>query len=301
MIVDQDSRIELFNNMRLDLWEPDSSPYQEVTHYYPSKSVTNLEPKRVFNRPTQRRLDPLQGESKTNFSRNSIPETPFTIAGLRKDDNLASSKLPFLLKLHEMLGDVEKTGNQHIVSWLPDGRAFKVYRPKYFVQKIIPYYFNQSKYKSFQRQLHLYEFTRTRRGPEAGAYSHPNFVRGVTSLCSSMNPVKIKGRFKKQQINLESLRDQEHQYPTTITDLLYPSKTIVAPPSPTLASKTFHDDDPSEFMKKIEGLLVTGAALAKQLEETSRTKEVVVPPHDGDVVYIFGGMPFHYMDHHSSM
>jgi hypothetical protein len=222
---------------------------------------------------------------------------PLTIAGLRKDHkNLASSKLPFLLKLHAMLDDVEKTGNQHIVSWLSHGRAFKVYRQQSFVQKIIPYYFRQSKYKSFQRQLHLYEFTRTRRGPEAGAYSHPNFVRGVTSLCLSMSPVKIKGKFKKQ-INLESLRDQEHQYPT-MTALLYPSKTIVTPPSPTLAPKTTHDD-PSELMKKIEGFLVTGAALAKQLEETSRTKELV--PHDGDVVYIFGGMPFRYMDHHNPL
>jgi hypothetical protein len=111
-----------------------------------------------------------------------------------------------------------------------------------------------------------------------------------------MSPVKIKGKFKKQ-INLESLRDQEHQYPT-MTALLYPSKTIVTPPSPTLAPKTTHDD-PSELMKKIEGFLVTGAALAKQLEETSRTKELV--PHDGDVVYIFGGMPFRYMDHHNPL
>jgi hypothetical protein len=174
MHVDQD-RIEIFNKKR-----------QEVTHYYPSKRVASLEPKRVSAR---RVLEPRTVESNTNFLKISIPEMPLTIAGLRKDHNLASSKLTFLLKLHEMLDNVENTGNQHIVSWMPHGRAFKVYRAKSFVQKIIPYYFNQSKYKSFQRQLHLYEFTRTRHGPEAGAYSHPNFIRGVTSLCLSMSPV----------------------------------------------------------------------------------------------------------------
>jgi hypothetical protein len=258
MHVDQ-ARIERFNNKWLDVWEPDNSPYQEViTHYFPSKSVASLEPKRV----STRRLEP---------------------------------RTPFLLKLHEMLDNVERTGNQHIVSWLPHGRAFKVYRQQSFVKKIIPYYFNQSKYKSFQRQLHLYEFTRTQRGPEAGAYSHPNFIRGVPSLCLSMSPVKIKSKFK-EQINLESLRGQEHQYPT-MPALLYPSKTSITPPSPRLTSKPTHDDDPSEFMKKIEAMLVTGPAFAKQLEVKSRTKELV--PHDGDVVYIFGGMPFHDVERSS--
>lgn len=58
----------------------------------------------------------------------------------------------FPWKLHEMLELAEQEGYEKIVSWLPDGRSFKVYTPNEFVQKIMPNFFLQSKYKSFQRQ-----------------------------------------------------------------------------------------------------------------------------------------------------
>ena len=53
-----------------------------------------------------------------------------------------------------MLKDCDKDvdGMGSVVSWLPDGKAFKVHDPKVFVERILPTYFNQSKYKSFQRQ-----------------------------------------------------------------------------------------------------------------------------------------------------
>ena len=58
----------------------------------------------------------------------------------------------FPWKLHEMLELADQEGYETIVSWLPDGRSFKVYHPKEFVAKIMPNFFLQSKYKSFQRQ-----------------------------------------------------------------------------------------------------------------------------------------------------
>ena len=42
------------------------------------------------------------------------------------------------------------------MSWVSDGKAFKVHQPDQFVKKIVPLYFKQKAYKSFQRQLHLY-------------------------------------------------------------------------------------------------------------------------------------------------
>ena len=58
----------------------------------------------------------------------------------------------FPYRLYEMLDQCEKRGLNHIVSWLPDGRAFKVHRVNEFVDTILPVYFRQSKYKSYQRQ-----------------------------------------------------------------------------------------------------------------------------------------------------
>jgi HSF-type DNA-binding len=58
----------------------------------------------------------------------------------------------FPWKLHEMLTCAENEGKDDVVSWLPDGAAFKVHNVTDFVSKMLPSYFKQTKYKSFQRQ-----------------------------------------------------------------------------------------------------------------------------------------------------
>jgi len=92
-----------------------------------------------------------------------------------------------------MLDDVTKDDRERIVSWQPHGRSFTVHKPKEFVEKIMPTYFNQTKYASFQRQLNLYGFCRLTQGPDKGAYFHKCFVRGEQGLCRGMIRRKIKG------------------------------------------------------------------------------------------------------------
>ena len=67
---------------------------------------------------------------------------------------------PFPWKLHIMLEAIDKEGDTSIVSWLSHGKAFIVHKPKDFVSEIMPKFFQQSKYASFQRQLNLYGFQR---------------------------------------------------------------------------------------------------------------------------------------------
>lgn len=100
---------------------------------------------------------------------------------------------PFPWKLHEMLEDAAKEGNESIVSWQSHGYSFLVHKPKLFVEKIMPTYFNQSKFASFQRQLNLYGFQRLTSGRDKGAYYHSCFVRHQVSLCRGMVRQKIKG------------------------------------------------------------------------------------------------------------
>lgn len=100
---------------------------------------------------------------------------------------------PFPWKLHEMLEDAAKEGNESIVSWQSHGYSFLVHKPKLFVEKIMPTYFNQSKFASFQRQLNLYGFQRLTAGRDKGAYYHSCFVRHQVSLCRGMVRQKIKG------------------------------------------------------------------------------------------------------------
>ncbi|KAL3766616.1 hypothetical protein ACHAWO_013963 [Cyclotella atomus] len=100
---------------------------------------------------------------------------------------------PFPMKVHRMLHQSRLEGNESVVSWLPHGRAFKIHQPKVFAEVIMPRFFNQSKYTSFQRQLNLYGFNRLTRGSDAGSYYHNLFLRGKPSLATQLLRQKVKG------------------------------------------------------------------------------------------------------------
>ena len=107
-----------------------------------------------------------------------------------------SSKASFPWKLHQILEQASVDWQMGaIVSWMPSGRAFRVHNSHAFVETIMPLYFkNQTnpKFKSFLRQLHLYNFRCIRKGPEKGAYTHDLFIRGKPDLCCNMVRTKIK-------------------------------------------------------------------------------------------------------------
>jgi hypothetical protein len=63
--------------------------------------------------------------------------------------NTGGISKPFPLKLMEMLANKE---TQHILSWMPHGRAFKIFNQSQFVDVVLPlYFFNNIKYTSFNR------------------------------------------------------------------------------------------------------------------------------------------------------
>jgi HSF-type DNA-binding len=98
-----------------------------------------------------------------------------------------------------MLDKAEKEGYEHIVSWQPHGRAFQVHDQTEFVDKVMPAYFRQTRFSSFQRQLSLYGFLRlTRRGADHGAYYHECFLRGLKPLCYKMQRTRVKGYWVRQ-------------------------------------------------------------------------------------------------------
>ena len=72
----------------------------------------------------------------------------------------AGPRIQFPLKLHEMLEDAEKEHSEHIVAWQKDGRSFSVFKSQEFVKEIMPRYFRQTRFRSFQRQVrtkaHIY-------------------------------------------------------------------------------------------------------------------------------------------------
>ena len=46
--------------------------------------------------------------------------------------------IPFPVKLHSVLDQVEADGLGHIISWQPHGRCFVIHKPKEFVEHVMP-------------------------------------------------------------------------------------------------------------------------------------------------------------------
>ncbi len=90
----------------------------------------------------------------------------------------------FQLRLHEMLDRSEEEGFVHIVSWMPCGTAFKIFDQEAIVP-ILRRFFRQTRFKSFVRQLQIYEFSRICRGIHKGKCSHHLFVRDKLYLLTT--------------------------------------------------------------------------------------------------------------------
>eukprot|EP00934_Nitzschia_sp_Nitz4_P003518 Nitzschia sp. Nitz4//scaffold202_size38995//29154//30538//NITZ4_007635-RA/size38995-processed-gene-0.49-mRNA-1//-1//CDS//3329541393//3508//frame0 len=92
------------------------------------------------------------------------------------------SEEAFPFRVYDLLEDAERLGLDHIVSWVHGTNSFFVHDRDRFTNGIMPKYFAQSKYKSFQRQLNFYHFERERGGPNKDmflgfkAQSAPNLL-----------------------------------------------------------------------------------------------------------------------------
>jgi hypothetical protein len=143
--------------------------------------------------------------SEIPVERNSPPSdrhaTPATLEKLRPRNHernsfvgiSIASGMPFPFKLHSMLDNAAVEGYAYIVSWEGDN-GFMVHNKGSFVKDVIPRYFSQTQYRSFQRLLNMWGFERLRNGPRKGAYTHLNLKRGNPSLCNNMRCQKIKRR-----------------------------------------------------------------------------------------------------------
>jgi hypothetical protein len=125
------------------------------------------------------------------------------IKNYKRPSKTTRQRVPsFPVKLYRMLEEVQRQGNENMVSWHPDGRSFRVHNPKKFVEAVLPMHFKQTKYKSFQRQLNFYGFQRVPSGPLEGSYGHPNFVRGNEELCKDIKRLTHHSDDHKQKISV---------------------------------------------------------------------------------------------------
>ena len=95
---------------------------------------------------TNKVVSPKRRASKTKVSTGAQRQP--ALSSKNGDIARGGVAVPFPWRLHEMLEDSHREGNDWIVSWAPHGRSFTVQKPKIFVEKIMPTYFNQSKFWS---------------------------------------------------------------------------------------------------------------------------------------------------------
>ena len=115
------------------------------------------------------------------------------------DDEIQSAfdiRIPvsFPVKLYKLL-----YLNKGIVDWMPHGMSFRVEDMRSFLTITLPQYFKQTKFESFQRQLNMYGFKRTVKGPEAGAYRHPDFQRGRIDLLAKVKRLPVNRNRSKNE------------------------------------------------------------------------------------------------------
>jgi hypothetical protein len=84
-------------------------------------------------------------------TRTPTPTRTTSSSGTATATTTATSSIPFPIKLRSILQASPNEGLTHIISWQMGGTAFRVHQPDTFVQQVMWKWFNQTKYKSFQR------------------------------------------------------------------------------------------------------------------------------------------------------
>ena len=78
-----------------------------------------------------------------------------------------------------------------VVGWAPHGRSWRILKPREFEIRVLPKYFEHSKFSSFVRQANGWGFRRMSEGYEKNAYYHEYFLRSMPWLCKKMRRPKV--------------------------------------------------------------------------------------------------------------
>ncbi|RLN49454.1 hypothetical protein BBJ29_000089 [Phytophthora kernoviae] len=120
---------------------------------------------------------------------------------------------PFLLHLHQML----RRENTKIIRWAEDGMAFQILDKEALTNQILPKYFKNKNFSSFQRQLNYFGFRKwSKARSQFPTYSREHFARDNYSEMSL-----VKRQSKKSRKRKNSSASEEEQ----------PTKRTVIPSS----------------------------------------------------------------------
>eukprot|EP00984_Skeletonema_dohrnii_P024393 scaffold13505_cov81-Skeletonema_dohrnii-CCMP3373.AAC.3 len=100
----------------------------------------------------------------------------------------------FPFKLYNMLEYACDSEFSSSVSWTADGSAFIIHDQEVMMDNLAPMFFNQTKFRSFTRQLNIWGFVRT---VTLDGWRHNNFLRGRPHLLNEIERTQVKSSEKK--------------------------------------------------------------------------------------------------------
>lgn len=227
------------------------------------------------------------------------------------------TRQPFPVKVYEMLEDADAKDFAHIVSWNSPGNGFMVHKKELFIHEIVPKYFNQTKYKSFQRQLSLYGFQRVTVGPNKGLRHHEKLRRGQYELVCQMKPVGYKPRGTTKMMEQRQQLQQDTLEPPTVASnsavpiVVYQQETVSLSPMtvvgansaviPTVISSSSVDrlctltSEQFKALQRKKRHLVSPGAISEGEEESSSEEQFNEELQDLLEKGLFEGMGFYLM------
>ncbi|KAK1739241.1 heat shock factor family protein [Skeletonema marinoi] len=115
-------------------------------------------------------------------------------APLHQKQKQQQQQQTFPFKLYEMMEYAHDFEFSSSISWLPDGSAFFIHDKDVMMNDLAPMFFNQTKFRSFTRQLNIWGFERT--DPKSGRWQHKSFIRGRPDLLEHMVRTEVKSAVK---------------------------------------------------------------------------------------------------------
>eukprot|EP00984_Skeletonema_dohrnii_P024394 scaffold13505_cov81-Skeletonema_dohrnii-CCMP3373.AAC.4 len=108
----------------------------------------------------------------------------------------------FPFKLYNMLEYACDSEFSSSVSWTADGSAFIVHDQEVMMDNLAPMFFNQTKFRSFTRQLNIWGFVRT---VILDGWRHNNFLRGRPHLLNEIERTQVKSTAKAEALAQQAL------------------------------------------------------------------------------------------------
>ena len=206
-----------------------------------------------------------------DFSRDVDPDplTPLTPPG----------RVPnFPAKMHAILARPDLAD---IIAWMPHGRSWRVLKPREFEVRVLPTFFEHSKFSSFIRQANGWGFRRVTQGRDRNSYYHELFLRGLPHLCKQM---------KRPGVSEKRPADAEHELELYEISDVFPVPEKANDDSIMLECTV--QGGPKARMPIYTGSLLSAESLrlihgAPDLMKQTNSSEAALTPHDHSSLFSF--------------